>query len=424
MDNLILIGQAYQIFLLVFMSIYMIQHFIFTYSRLYGEQRNYYHDILDTEMPTVSVVIPMHNEELVAENVLERLVLSDYPKEKMEIIPINDHSTDRTKDIIDTFARKHPGVKPFHRLKEDEKRGKAEGLNDVMKFTKGDIIVVFDADYQPAKEAIKSLVMGFKDPQVGAVMGRVLVQNSDSNLLTLLLDMERSAGYQISQQARYNMDLIPQYGGTVGAYRKSVVRQMGGFDPKVLAEDTDLTYKMYLNGWKIAYANKTECYEQMPETWAARARQVRRWSRGHNEVLFHHLPSIFTSKYFTLREKWDGLLLLFVYMMPILLMVGIADSIFLFFMDAISIVTSMSALLLIMAINAFGNFAPFFQITIANYLDGRTESLKLTPMFAFNFVLYIFYTSRGFIDALIDLATRRDVDWDKTKRHQRKNNAK
>lgn len=418
----IIIAQGYQVFLLIFMIAYMIHHFVFTYNRLYCEQKNYYHDIIDNEFPSVSVIVPMHNEELVARNILDRLVKLDYPKEQLEIIPINDHSNDGTKEIVDEFAQNYSNIVPFHRLDDEQKRGKAESLNDVMALCKHDIIVVFDADYLPAKEAVKSLVIGFKDPQIGAVMGRVLVHNSDVNLLTLMLDMERSGGYQVGQQARYNMDLIPQYGGTVGAYRRSVLVEMGGFDPKVLAEDTDLTFKMYLNGWKVAYANKVECYEEMPEDWITRAKQIRRWSRGHNEVMFKHLFSTFTSKYLSLKAKWDGILLLFVYIMPFMLILGIVNAIFLFFMDEISVMSSLTALVLILAINAFGNFAPFFQIAIANYLDGRNASLKLVPMFAFNFVLYIYYTGLGFFDAIGDIFTKRDVHWEKTKRSERVRN--
>ena len=419
MDTLVTVAQGYQIFLLLFMVSYMIQHFIFTYNRLYGEQKNYYHDIIDNQYPSISVIIPMHNEDLVARNILDRLLQSDYPMHQMEIIPVNDHSDDKTKEILDEYAQKYSNIVPYHRLDDEQKRGKAESLNEVMALCTHNIIVVFDADYMPAKETIKSLVIGFKDPQVGAVMGRVLAYNSDVNLLTIMLDMERSGGYQVGQQARYNMDLIPQYGGTVGAYRRSVVVKMGGFDPKILAEDTDLTFKMYLSGWKVAYANKVECYEEVPETWVDRAKQVRRWARGHNQVMFKHLFSTFSSKYLSLKEKFDGVLLLFVYIMPFLLIIGIINAIFLFFMDSISIVNSFAALVLILTINAFGNFAPFFQITIANYLDGRTASLKLVPMFAFNFVFYIFYTGLGFLDAVTDIFTKRDVKWEKTKRSER-----
>ena len=422
MDFLISVSQGYQIFLLIFMLAYIVQHFVFTYNRLYGEQKNYYHDIIDNEYPKVSILIPMHNEELVAKNILDRLLQLDYPVNQMEIIPINDHSDDKTKEILDDYAQRYSHITPYHRLEDDVKRGKAESLNEVMKICKHNIIVVFDADYMPAKETVKSLVIGFKDPQIGAVMGRVLVHNSDVNLLTMMLEMERSGGYQVGQQARYNMDLIPQYGGTVGAYRKAVLLEMGGFDPKVLAEDTELTFKMYLNGWKVAYANKVECYEEVPENWMQRARQVRRWARGHNEVMFKHLWSTFTSKYLSFKEKWDGVLLLFVYMMPFLLILGVINAIFLFFMDSIAIMSGITALVLVLAINSFGNFAPFFQIAIANYLDGRKASLKLVPMFTFNFVLYIFYTALGFFDAIGDVFSKRDVHWEKTKRSERRYN--
>jgi len=419
MQNLITIAQGYQIFLLLFMLAYMMRHFIFTYDRLYGEQKNYYHDIIDNEFPMITVAIPMHNEALVARNILDRLLESDYPMDKMVIVPINDHSTDDTKEILDIYAEKYSNIHPYHRLDEAQRRGKADSLNDIMEEYRNRIVVVFDADYQPAKEAVRSLVVGFKDPQVGAVMGRVLAHNAEVNILTTLLDLERSGGYQVGQQARYNMDLIPQYGGTVGAYRHDVLVQMGSFDPKVLAEDTELTFKMYLHGWKVAYANKVECYEEVPEEWEVRARQVRRWARGHNEVMFRHLFGTLTSKYLSFKGKLDGVLLLFIYLMPVLLMLGIVNAIFLFFVDAISIVNSLTALALILAINAFGNFAPFFQVAIANYLDKRSDSLKLIPMFAFNFVLYIYYTSLGFFDSLTDIFTKRDVYWNKTKRSER-----
>lgn len=124
MDSLINIAQGYQVFLLVFMLSYMIQHFIFTYSRLYGEQKNYYHDIIDNEVPGVSILVPMHNEELVARNILNRLVQMDYPIEQIEIIPINDHSDDNTKEILDEYAQKYPHITPYHRLDDRQKRGK------------------------------------------------------------------------------------------------------------------------------------------------------------------------------------------------------------------------------------------------------------------------------------------------------------
>ncbi len=416
MQVLIYISQTYAVVLFIFLLIYLIRHFMFTFNRMYAEQKNYYHDIIDDEWPYLTVILPMHNEEEVARVILDRLIDSDYPKDKLEIIPIDDHSDDKTGDILQSYALGYDYINPYHRGADEQKRGKAASLNEVMAFCKGEIIVVFDADYEPPKGILRALVVGFKDPEIGAVMGRVLVKNTDKNLLTMMLDMERSGGYQVGQQARYNLDLFPQYGGTVGAYRHEVLVKMDGFDPKILAEDTELTFKMFLHGWKVAYANKAECYEEAPESWQGRANQVRRWSRGHNQVMYRYFVPLLTSQYLSVRQKIDGLKLLFVYILPFALFLGILNSLFLFFVDEMTLVNSLAALMIILAMNAFGNFAPFFQLAMANFIDGRSASLKLIPVFAFNFVLYMYYASLGFIDSLIDLVSQRNVNWVKTPR--------
>ncbi len=413
MDLVIFLSKTYQTILIFILLLYMLRHYIFTFNRLYGIQKLYYQDIIDDALPMVTVMVPMHNEELVARNILDRLVQSDYPIEKLEIIAINDHSTDKTKEILEEYENRYKHIHAHHRYKQ-EKRGKAHGLNEVMTYCRGEIIIVFDADYQPPKGIIRELATGFKDPEIGAVMGRVLLENSATNLLTIMLDLERSGGYQVDQQARYNMGLIPQYGGTVGAYRKKIMLDMGGFDTKVLAEDTELTYKMFINGWKVAYANRAECYEEMPEDWMVRARQIRRWARGHNQVMFRYFIPLLKSKYLTLKKKFDGLLLMFIYLIPTLLLLGIINSIFLFFSGNLELIPGSLFLLFITSQNAFGNFAPFFQIAIANFIDGRVESIRLVPLFAFNFVFYMVYVSLGFWDAIIDIFSKREAVWIKT----------
>ena len=117
-----------------------------------------------------------------------------------------------------------------------------------MEFAKGEIIIVFDADYRPSKNMIRKLASAFIDPKVGAVMGRVVPLNPHANMLTELLNLERSGGYQVDQQARYNLGLIPQYGGTVGGYRKQLLIEDHGYNTKNLTEDTELTYRLNPQG--------------------------------------------------------------------------------------------------------------------------------------------------------------------------------
>ncbi len=273
----------------------------------------------------------MHNEEKVAHLILNSLVNIYYPLDKIEIIPINDHSTDKTQEILEDFSKKYPNlIKPLH-IYDNKTKGKQNIINKAVDIATGEIIIIYDADYIVPKGQIRDLVTFFIDPSIGAVMGKVVPYNANKNLLTLFLSMERVAGYQIDQQARYNLDLIPQYGGTVAAFKKNLFIELGKFDSNILAEDTELTFKMYINGYKVAYANRLEAFEEVPETWEVRAKQLRRWSRGHNQVMFKYLLKLITSDKLKFYQKLDGILLLFIYTIPFLTLLGFFFLYFYFF---------------------------------------------------------------------------------------------
>ena len=408
------IMQGYIIFVIIVMLLYTIRHFSFTIVRLLGRQRLYYNDIVTSRMKSISVLIPMHNEEKVLDNVLTALLECDYDADRLEIIPINDNSTDKTKEMLDEYHRKYEFIRPLHR--NCAERGKPVGLNDAMRMARGEIIVVFDADYRPARSMLKQIALAFEDPQVGAVMGRVIPYNTNKNMLTRLINLERSGGYQVDQQARYNLRTIPQYGGTVGGFRKDILLETGGFNPKVLAEDTELTYRLFTSGWKVVYANSAECYEESPESWNVRGRQIRRWARGHNEVLFRYLIPTITSPHLNLLQKIDGLFLLFIYAVPVLLLFGWGVSLALFFLGRMDIFGGWWVLLFLGIYNAFGNFAPFFEIGAALVIDGLPGEALLLPLLMFNFFFYMWNISLGFFDAVVDTVTGRGVKWDKTVR--------
>lgn len=418
MAVMLAILRAYLIFVIIIMLVYAIRHFIFSINRFQGRQRMYYNDIYATRMKRISILVPMHNEEQVLDEALKALLKCDYDRDMMEIIPINDNSTDKTKEMLDEYHRRYEFIRPMHRDCED--RGKPVGLNEAMQLATGEIIIVFDADYRPARNLLKQLAIVFEDPEVGAVMGRVIPYNADKNLLTRLINIERSGGYQVDQQARYNMRLIPQYGGTVGAFRKDVMLEMGGFDTSVLAEDTDLTFRMYLRGWKVMYANSAECYEESPESWTVRARQIRRWARGHNQVMLHQTLPLLFSRNMSLREKLDGLLLLLVYAVPVILLFGHLTSYLLFFMGQMNILSGWWVLLFIGTYCSFGNFAPFYEIGVALMLDGMVGEVFLLPLLLFNFYFYMWAITLGFFDAVWDLFTKRKVTWAKTQRFAKK----
>jgi len=409
--------RAWLFFVVAVMLLYALRHWVLTLNRLLARQRPFYQDILDDQPPPITVLVPMHNEERVAEGILDALLASDYPEDRLEIIPIDDHSEDRTAEILDRYAARDPRIKPLHR--RSGQRGKPAGLNDALVAAGSEIVLVFDADYQPPPDVLRELAVAFIDPEVGAVMGRVIPSNTRGRFLARLLDLERSGGYQVDQQARYTLDLLPQYGGTVGGFRRSVVLALGGFDPHVLAEDTHMTFLMFTRGWQVAYANRVECYEEVPETWDVRFRQLRRWSRGHTQALFRHWRAVLTSPGLRPAQRVDGMLLLLIYAVPPLLLSALAVSLGLFLTGSLPLGASLLISFFAVGYNAFGNFAPFYQVGTAGLLDGMGARLLLLP---YLFLLYLFNSgavTMGVGDAVLDAARHRIPAWEKTERFRR-----
>jgi cellulose synthase/poly-beta-1,6-N-acetylglucosamine synthase-like glycosyltransferase len=394
-------------------AIYALRHYWFTLNRLFGEQRHPYIDITIADWPATTVFIAAHNEEKVITHILEALLEVDYPADKLTIMPVNDRSKDRTREIIDQFVARYPGrIKPFHRT--EGKPGKAAALMDATKLVSTPIILVFDADYIPGQGLIKQLVAPFFDAEVGAVMGRVVPLNVGTNLLTRLLDLERSAGYQVDQQARMNLGLVPQYGGTVGGVRRSALEAVGGWRDDTLAEDTDVTYRLLLGGWKMVYQNRSECYEEVPETWAMRVRQIMRWAKGHNQAMARYTWALFCNRQVSVAERLDGLALLGIYVIAPILLAGWILAIIAFYIGDVSL-SGIMIMLSLAAYSTMGNFAAFFEIAAATRLDGSRNRILLLPFAMFAFLVSLISVSRATFSQLNPFKSG-TVVWDKTER--------
>ena len=276
--------------------------------------------------------------------------------------------------------------------------------------------IIFDADYLPPKGIVQNLVTAFLDPETGAVMGRVIPVNGNENFLTRLINIERSSGYQVDQQARYHLGLLPQYGGTVGGFRTDLIREFGGFDPLILAEDTDLTYKLFIRGWKVVYTNRCECHEEAVESWQIRGKQIQRWSRGHNGVMLHQFFTLLKSPYLNKIQKFEGALLLMVYFVPFLLLVSLPLSLTLCLIEAPELFSFAYFSLILMAYYGFGNFAPFFQSAAALILDRDYKKTSLLALSLTSFTFSVYYSAKGFVQAFFDFFSKKIPTWTKTER--------
>jgi cellulose synthase/poly-beta-1,6-N-acetylglucosamine synthase-like glycosyltransferase len=403
------------IVLIAIITTYLIRHYIFTITVLRRSKisPSPVNNAKSVYEPTVSILIPAHNEEKVIGKLLQKISQISYPSSKLEILVVDDASSDGTGKIVEEYAKSNSLLKVLHRDATVGGRGKAAALNAGLKRLTGEIVLCFDADYVPSSDIVLKLVEKFADPEVGAVQGRPIVLNEPHNLVTRLIALERIGGYRVDQEARDILGLVPQFGGTVGGFRRSIVMGLGSFDESMLTEDTDLTFQLYLAGYKIRYVRDAECYEEAVDTWKAYWRQRYRWAKGHMQVCFKYALKVFVSKKMSPREKLDGLLVLYVYFMPLLILLS-------FFIGALliaegSMIVDFLWLTVPISFYSFvGNYAPFFEIGIGAYLDGRTRIQWLMPFLIFSFFYNILICVKAFLDVVALQLMGRVGNWGKT----------
>jgi len=399
------------------MMAYLVRHYIFTLTVLKNGQKRGRSGTEENAayQPTVSILIPAHNEEKVIGRILQGVTELTYQRDKLQIIVIDDASTDDTGKIAEQYSRTYSYIKVVHRDEKEGGRGKASALNAGFKHAKGEIILCFDADYYPQRDILEKLTKEFLDPKVGAVQGRVTVLNEPKNMVTRLVALERIGGYRIDQQARDSLGLITQFGGTVGGFRRNLLECLGGWDESILAEDTDLTFRVYLAGYKVRYVNDAECYEEAVESWRAYWKQRYRWAKGHMQCVFKHSLKVLKSNNLRLREKTDALLLLNVYFIPVLVLLSWIIGIPLFFLRSPQWFSMLWTAIPISLYSFVGNFAPFFEVGIGAYLDGRRRTHWLIPLLIFTFLYNVPICTKAFVDVLVSkISGRNDTRWEKT----------
>jgi cellulose synthase/poly-beta-1,6-N-acetylglucosamine synthase-like glycosyltransferase len=399
------------------MIVYLIRHYVFTLTVLRGIKKTKKVTVTTDAKyePTVSILIPARDEEQVIGRLLQRMTELTYPNDKLQVIVIDDASSDNTGRIADDYSSRYPFIEVLHRDKRDGGKGKTSAMNAGFKRSKGEIILCFDADYYPQKNIVENLAKEFVDPKVGAVQGRVVVLNEPQSMVTRLVALERIGGYRVDQEARDNLGLIAQFGGTVGGFKRNVLESLNGWDESILAEDTDLTFRVVLAGYKVRYVGDAECYEEAVDNWKAYRSQRYRWARGHMQCCFRHSVKVVKSKNLNLKEKIDGLLLLNVYFMPIIVLLSFIVGVPLILLESSKLLTALWFSVPVSLYSFVGNFAPFFEVGIGAYLDGRTRAQWLIPLLVFTFLYNVPICTKAFLDLVSAKILRKDHNiWVKT----------
>ncbi|MFZ5802449.1 MAG: glycosyltransferase family 2 protein [Candidatus Omnitrophota bacterium] len=239
-----------------------------------------------SDPPFVTVLIPAHNEEIVIERTLQAMLELDYPRDRIEIVPLNDNSSDRTGEILDRFASKYRRVRPVHIAPGVGGKGKSHALNLGLKQARGDVICVYDADNSPEPNALKYLVAELvSDPKLAVVCGKVRTQNRKKNLLTRFINLEFISHQWMVQGGRYHLHGIATIPGTNFVVWKKVLDYLGGWDTRALTEDTELSLQIQELGYRISFNPFSITWEQEPETVPVWFRQRLRWLQGNQYIV-------------------------------------------------------------------------------------------------------------------------------------------
>jgi len=235
-----------------------------------------------TYAPSVSVIVPAYREEKVIVATIRSLVEQHYPA-ALEVIVVDDGSPDATYDVALAAFGSHPRVA----LYQKPNGGKASALNFGLVRATGEIVICLDADTMFTPTTVAELVEPLHDPIVGAVAGNAKVGNR-VNLVTRWQALEYVTSQNLDRRAFSLLNCITVVPGAVGAWRRALVEEVGGFSEDTLAEDQDLTLAIRKRGFSIAYADEAIGYTEAPDTLRALAKQRFRWSFGTLQCVWKH----------------------------------------------------------------------------------------------------------------------------------------
>jgi len=250
----------------------------------------------DTDLPMVTVQLPVFNEMYVVERLIHCICRFDYPKDKMEI-QILDDSTDETLEISEQQASHYKNlgfdIKVIHRI--DRTGYKAGALQNGLNQCKGAFIAIFDADFLPTPDFLHKTLPHFTDEKIGLVQTRWGHINKNYSLLTKIQAFFLDAHFTVEQAGRFSQSYFMNFNGTAGIWRKTTIQDAGGWQADTLTEDLDLSYRAQLKGWKFQYLEEVISPAELPADMPSFKSQQFRWIKGGAEVARKILPQVFSS---------------------------------------------------------------------------------------------------------------------------------
>lgn len=368
--------------------------------------------------PFVSIMVPAHNEAKVITKTVESLLALSYPHDRYEIIVINDNSSDNSSVLLGNLQARYP-ERNLIILNTDNViggKGKSNALNLGFKQSKGELIAIYDADNTPEKTALTYLVSEIRhDASLGAVIGKFRTRNRDASLLTRFINIETLSFQWMAQAGRWKLFKLCTIPGTNFIVRRSIIEQMGGWDVKAIAEDTEISFRIYLMGYKIKFQPKSVTWEQEPQTVKVWFKQRTRWAKGNIYVIVKNIPLLF--KRSARNIHFDILYYLSIY---VLLLTSLVMSDLLLILHALGYVST--------TIASFSSFLwglAIILFILGTFITLVTEKgeMKLSNVWII-MLMYVSYCQMWMVVAaygmyafLKDLVFKREAKWYKTERY-------
>ena len=292
-DTLIL---ALYFFILVILAVYGWHRYylVYLYMKHKGQQK--VPPGRFSALPTVTIQLPLYNEMYVVDRLVESVCRIDYPRELLEIQVLDD-STDETTEIAELAVRRAAAqgldVKYIHRT--DRSGYKAGALDEGLRIAKGEFIAIFDADFSPPADFLRTTIHQFTDPKVAMVQTRWGHINEDYSLLTKIQAILLDAHFVLEHGARNRSGCFFNFNGTAGVWRRAAIADAGGWQHDTLTEDLDLSYRAQLGGWQFVFLQDQVAPAELPVEMNAFKSQQHRWAKGSIQTFLKLMPRILHS---------------------------------------------------------------------------------------------------------------------------------
>lgn len=260
-----------------------------------------------SELPVITVQLPVFNEFYVVRRLIESVGRLDYPADRLQIQVLDD-STDETTDIaaaeVEKLRARGLDATLIHRV--DREGFKAGALAEALREAKGEFVFILDADFVPPADVLRKCIHHFTDPKMGMVQTRWGHMNRHHSLLTRVQAMFLDGHLLLEQTARNRSGRFFNFNGTAGMWRRSCIDDAGGWHHDTLTEDLDLSYRAQLRGWKFRFLPEVIVPAELPVDMNGFKSQQHRWTKGSIQTCLKLLPAIWRERGLPLLVKLEA----------------------------------------------------------------------------------------------------------------------